>query len=226
MLQNEENSFLCSATYFCLTCLLYKTQIMADADKILVKKILNGDLKAFRLLIENNNGLVAHIVYRLINNPADQEEICQEIFIRIYQNLPDFKFKAKLSTWIGRIAYNTTINHLRKEKIPLLDDRQVETPGRDGHKGKSDGYALLHDPGPAPDALLERKDRGEMIERMLIQLPPSFRMILTLFHLEQMSYQEISELMDLPEGTVKSYLYRARKKLKEVLDMELEGEEI
>jgi RNA polymerase sigma-70 factor (ECF subfamily) len=199
---------------------------MADADKILVKKILNGDLKAFRVLIEKSNRLVAHIVYRLINNPADQEEICQEIFIRIYQNLPDFKFKSKLSTWIGRIAYNTTINHLRKEKIPLFDDRQPNSPGRDGQKGESDSYTLIPDTRPAPDALLEKKDRGEMIERMLVRLPPPFRMILTLFHLEQMSYLEISELMDLPEGTVKSYLYRARKKLKEVLDKELEGEEI
>jgi len=199
---------------------------MADADKIVVKKILNGDLKAFRTIIEKNNGLVVHIVHRLIHNQADREEICQEIFIRIYQNLPDFKFKAKLSTWIGRIAYNTTINHLRRGKMPLLDDRLPESQEGDGQNGKSANDILIDDSRPNPDTILEEKDRGEIVERLLKQLPPRFRMILTLFHLDEMSYQEIGEVMDLPKGTVKSYLFRARRKLKEVLEKELKGEEI
>jgi RNA polymerase sigma-70 factor (ECF subfamily) len=203
-----------------------ETGVGVDKDKILSEKIIHGDLKAFRSLIEAYQKLVAHIVFRLVSNPADQEEICHEIFIKVYQSLPGFKFEAKLSTWIGRIAYNMTINHMRKEKIPLFGDIITDHMPQDENDGEKRGLELIDSAHPAPDEIVEAHDRNLLIQRQLNQLPAPYRIILTLFHLEQMSYQEIGSILDLPEGTVKSNLYRGRKKLKEGLIKELQGEEI
>jgi len=194
-----------------------------EKDRVLIKKILRGNLKAFHHLIELHQRLVAHIVYRMVTVTEDQEEICQEVFIKVYQNLSKFKFESKLSTWIGRIAYTTTLNYIRKERIPLLDDINIQTEKDSGIEGV-DRLALLKSESPTPEAVMESLDRNRFIHKQVEKLPAPFRTILTLFHLEEMSYQEIGEILNMPEGTVKSYLYRGRKKLKEILAKELQGE--
>ncbi|PJF32782.1 MAG: RNA polymerase subunit sigma-24, partial [Phototrophicales bacterium] len=78
----------------------------------LIQKILDGDTEAFRELITANQRLVFHVVFRLVENPADREDLCQDIFVKVYQNLQRFKHNCKLSTWIATIAYNTAINSL------------------------------------------------------------------------------------------------------------------
>ena len=196
-----------------------------EKDSVLIKKILHGNLKAFRYLIDSHQRLVAHIVYRIVSNSADQEEICQEVFIKVYQNLSSFKFESKFSTWIGRIAYNTTVNYIRKEKLPLFDDIHTRTE-RESKMEDIDRMADIKSENPTPEEVVESIDRSMLIQKQIKNLPTPFRTILTLYHLEQMSYNEIGEIMNLPESTVKSYLFRGRKKLKEVLVNELQGEEI
>ena len=192
-----------------------------EKDRILIKKVLRGNLKSFQELIKSHQRLVAHVVFRMVSNREDQEEICQEVFIKVYQNLSQFKFESKLSTWIGRIAYNTALNYMRKEKVTLMDDLRSETDHGTDH---ANTLALLESDTPTPDQLTESHDRFSIIHKQMKKLPAIQRTILTLFHLEQMSYQEIGEIMHLPEGTIKSYLFRGRKKLKDVLVQELEGE--
>ncbi len=196
-----------------------------EKDRVVIKKILQGNLRAFRLLIDSHQRLVAHIVYRMVSNAEDQEEICQEVFIKVYQNLSKFKFESKLSTWIGRIAYHTTVNHIRTEKLPLYDDIYTQTE-KDSKVEEIDRMASIKSENPTPEEVVEAIDRDMLIQKQIENLPAPFRTILTLYHLEQMSYEEIGEIMNLPEGTVKSYLFRGRKKLKEVLVNELQGEEI
>jgi RNA polymerase sigma factor (sigma-70 family) len=200
--------------------------MMPDQDKLLVNKILNGDLKAFHSLVELYQKLVFHIVFRLISNKVDQEEVCHEIFIKVYENLSGFKFDAKLSTWIGRIAYHTTLNFLRKEKLPLLGDLTAPAAGDGNSQEEPQDTVIYKSESPTPEEIVESLDRSLLIQKQLDLLPAPFRTILTLYHLDQMSYQEIGKIMDLPEGTVKSYLFRGRKKLKEVLVRELQGEEL
>ena len=98
---------------------------MSDTKR-LIDKILAGDNNAFKSLIEEYQRLVSHIVFRMINREADREDICQDIFIKVFQNLAEFKFESKLSTWIAKIAYNRCINFLEKKRIPLLDDFSPE----------------------------------------------------------------------------------------------------
>ena len=87
-----------------------------DTDQEIINRILDGDTNSFRQLVENYQRLVFHIVFRMIQNQTDCEEIAQDVFIKAYQNLSNFKFESKFSTWIGKITYNTCINFLQKKK--------------------------------------------------------------------------------------------------------------
>jgi RNA polymerase sigma factor (sigma-70 family) len=196
-----------------------------DDDKLIIEEILGGKTDSFRILIDRYQRLVAHIVFRLIPNLSDREEICQEIFIKVYQNLSTFKFNSKLSTWIGRIAFNACMNQLRKEKIALFDDLRF-TGGEDNIKQDHEILAAIRSGQKSPDTDTEKHDRSRIIQECIAELPAPYRLIITMFHLDELSYQEIAGITGLPEGTIKSHLFRARKMLKENLVVVLKGEEI
>jgi RNA polymerase sigma factor (sigma-70 family) len=197
-----------------------------ETEKALVSKILGGNLNAFKDLVEMYQKLVVHLVFRHISRQEHREEICQEVFIKVFQNLSGFKFQSKLSTWIGKIAYTTTINYLRKEKIHGSDDIRTSSNNDENEDKYYDTLDAIHSDDLSPSETVERQDISKLIHKNIGHLPTPYQTIITLYHLEQMSYQEISEIMDLPEGTVKSYLFRGRKKLKDSLVKELQGEEV
>lgn len=172
--------------------------------RLLVKKTLAGNRKAFESIIEQHQRLVSHVVFRMVHNPADQEDVCQDVFLKVYQNLGGFQFESKLSTWIAKIAYNTCLNHLEKKKVPLYDDLSPDERSLDSVPG---GAAQ-------PDELAEGKEIAVLLRSEIDRMPVHYRTILTLYHLDQMSYKEIGQITDLPEGTVKSHLFRARRLLK------------
>jgi RNA polymerase sigma-70 factor (ECF subfamily) len=184
-----------------------------ENERQLIENILNGDAGAFELLVKQHERLVAHMVYRLIDQADDRLDICQDAFIKVYTALPHFRFDCKLSTWIAKIAYRTALNALEKKRAYLYEDVQG-------------GQSLDELPGAfdGPEVIMEASDRKEHLEKALRQLDERYRIPLTLYHLESMSYTEIAEIMALPEGTVKSHLFRARKQLKEVLLQEVAGE--
>lgn len=156
------------------------------------------------------------MVYRIVDNSEDREEICQDVFIKIYQKLPDFNFQSKLSTWIATIAYRHSINHLKKQKKRF-------TSSLDEHLSLGDESVLVDN--KTPELLFNRKDTKEFLHHLIEKLPVQYKTVLTLFHLEEMSYPEIVEITGMPEGTVKNYLFRARKLLKEKLKNYLVREE-
>lgn len=176
-------------------------------QKELVDNIISGSSRAFRTFIDEYKNLVAHIVFRMIDNIEDREDMCQNIFIKIYQNLHNFKFESKISTWIARITYNSCINYLQKKKVPLFEDLATEDMTLDSVSGTID----------LPDSIMETEDTQRLLQNEIDKLPVKYRTILTLYHLDEMSYFEIGEIMGWPEGTVKNYLFRARKHLKQKL---------
>ena len=176
-------------------------------SRVLVKKTLAGNKKAFESIVEGHQRLVSHVVFRMIQNAADQEDICQDVFLKVYQNLGGFQFEAKLSTWIARIAYNTCLSYLEKKRVPLFDDLMPEEKT----------IETASDCSYRPDQLVEGKETSSVLRNEIEKMPVHYRTILTLYHLDQMSYREIGETMELPEGTVKSHLFRARRLLKERL---------
>jgi RNA polymerase sigma-70 factor (ECF subfamily) len=186
-------------------------------QKKFVAQILAGDRNAFRLLIDRYRRLVSHIVFRMIPAGPDREDMCQEIFVKVYQNLSRFRFDAKLSTWIARIAYNNCLNFLEKKKLSLYDDLGDEEKPYD---------PVAPEEESRPDRQYENANTGELVRVEINRLPPAYRTIITLFHLEHMSYIDIADIMDLPEGTVKSHLFRARQILKKRLETKFQREEL
>ena len=181
-------------------------------DKALVKKILDGDIQAFRLLINQHQRLVFHMISRLVKNTEEQEELCQDVFLKVHDKLGEFAFQSRLSTWIATIAYRHAINHMRKQRILFS-----EYPEDD------------HEPAAfvehvTPESIFSEKDMDEYVLRLIEGLPPQYKTVLTLYHVEEMSYPEICEITGMPEGTVKNYLFRARNLLKEKVKSYLDKE--
>ncbi len=182
-------------------------------DKALVSQVISGDRQAFRVLIKQNERLVGHMIARLIDRHEDREELCQDVFLKVYEKLGEFTFQSKLSTWIATIAYRHGINHLRKKKIEIL-----ELPEGDEREQFISSENVEED---FSDQQLEG-----MVMSLIDQLPPHYKAILTLYHVQELSYPEIVEITGMPEGTVKNYLFRARQLLKEKVKLYLGKEEV
>jgi RNA polymerase sigma factor (sigma-70 family) len=182
-------------------------------DRELVGRILAGNADAFGLLVKQYEKLVFHMVRRLITRQEDAEDICQEVFINVYKHLASFAFESKLATWIARIAYRMAINHLKKHQRPS----DVEWSATFEDESWS---------GNNPEQELIEKDTSTYLNRLIEQLPPAYKTVLTLYHLHEFSYPEIEQITGMPEGTVKSYLFRARKLLKTKLAIYLKDEQV
>jgi RNA polymerase sigma factor (sigma-70 family) len=169
-----------------------------------IRKAARGDRKASRALIEAHRRLVGHVVYRVCGHSSDFEDLCQDIFLKVFSNLDSFQGQCKLSTWIARIAYNHCITRLRKKKESLFLDSVLENGSLD----------RLPSDWVQPDMELDTSILDAGIEAAIAALPPNQRAVVTFFYLEQMSYDEIGALMNLPDNTIKSHLFRARKNLK------------
>ena len=178
-----------------------QTSSMNDAE--LINQILNGNMNAFTFLVNRYQKLVVHITGRLIQRQDELEDICQEVFLKVYQNLGKYRNECKLSTWIATIAYNTSINYLRKFKK--------------GDEVNPDDSAALRNLTDYRSDEFEKTDLHRYIRDQIELLPVQYRTVLTLFHLEEFSYQEVEQITGMPEGTIKSYLFRAKALLKEKL---------
>lgn len=174
---------------------------MKDCE--LVQQVLSGNNHAFRFLVSKHQRLVLHVVGRIVQQDDVVEDICQEVFIKVFKTLKRFRGDSKLSTWIATIAYNTAITHVRKQK-------------RRGEVSYSEQPALIStkkDNGLNQKSI-EKEEAKKYLLGLIKTLPVNYRTVLTLFHLEEFSYKEIEEITGMPEGTIKSYLSRARKLLK------------
>jgi RNA polymerase sigma-70 factor (ECF subfamily) len=172
----------------------------------LIERVKAGDRAAFAELIEKYQRLVAMIVGRMTGNREDREEICQDVFLKVFAAIGAYRQEASFSSWIGRIAYNETLNRLRRRRLIAFSDL-------------GDGEAAERWAGgdPTPEAVLLETDLKQRLEAEMAALDPRYRVILTLFHVAGMSYDEIGRILELPEGTVKSHLFRARRQLRERL---------
>ena len=172
-------------------------------DNELISRILSGNMNAFTFLVNRYRKLVVHITGRLIQRQDEIEDVSQEVFLKVYQNLGKYRNECKLSTWIATIAYNVSINYLRKFKKTELTSQ--------------DDSAILRSLTDFKNTDYEQIDLHRYIRDQIELLPVQYRSVITLFHLEEFSYQEIEQITGMPEGTVKSHLFRAKAILKERL---------
>lgn len=171
-------------------------------EQELVKAILRNDRDAFRELILRYERLVMQIVCRMVKRAPDQEDLCQEVFLKVYDKLEHYRFEAKLSTWIGRIAFNTCVNFLQRKNVVWMDVEEQED---------------IKTTSKQPDELLATKEQSILLWKLVDELPAIQQTIISLFHQEQLTMDEISTMLDMPMGTIKSYLHRARQTLKKKL---------
>lgn len=210
MTHNDKKTTRFIATFLPPACLICQVDPLTgnnSTDNYLVNKVLHGDTHAFRTVIKNTEGLVAQIVCRMVKNEEDRKDLVQEIYLKAYKNLPGFRFKSKLSTWIAQIAYNTCLNYLDKKKL-LLPGEPEETPVPD------EGFTL------------SRKELSGILQAAVEKLPPVYQTLITLFHHEECSYDEIGQITGMPAGTVKNYLFRARKTLRDNLLLQYKKDDL
>jgi len=182
------------------------------SDQELVRRILTGEESLFAALVRRYQARVVAHVARMVGSREDALDLAQEIFLKVFQALERYNPEYKFSTWLFRIAGNAAIDHLRKRRprtVPL------EIPDPESRTGVS---AVEHEsPGLDPYGRLRNVQRGEAISKAIAELPPEFRELITLRHFGGLSYEEIARLKNMPLGTVKNKLFRARVVLKERL---------
>lgn len=189
-------------------------------EQKLVQSVLQNDRKAILQMIHLYERLVTAMVFKMVDSPADREDMCQDVFLKIFSHLKTFKFNCKLSTWIAQITYNTCLNYLQKKKTLLLDDVFV-TDNKDEEEPSSYVETItlnfMQQTTATPYELLQQTETVAHLQEAIEQLPILFRTLVQLYHIEEVSYTEIAQITKLPLNTVKSYLFRSRKMLKNFL---------
>lgn len=183
-----------------------------DDDSALIQAVLDGDPSAYRGIVERYQGRIYSVVYGMLRNPEDSKEVAQEAFVKAYQKLSTFRLESKFYTWLCRIAINLSIDLLRKRKRRDHSEFDEGIGARD-----SSGEILDMYNNERPDKLLERSELHTKIIQEVEKLPAEQKQAIVLREIDGLSYREISEIMNIPEGTVMSRLFYARKKLQEAL---------
>lgn len=176
-----------------------------------VKRVLAGDTNAFEPLVREYEKNVYNLALRMVKNPEDAQDMTQESFIRAYNSLSSFRGESRFSVWLYRIVSNVCLDHIR-----AASRRPAVSLSTENDEGESVELEIA-DESKSPQELLERKMTREAVRRGLELLPSEHRQILLLREIQGFSYDEISEILSLEHGTVKSRIFRARKKLCEFL---------
>lgn len=179
----------------------------ASPEHELVERCRQGDERAFRELVDQYKGLVFALVSRSVRDPARAEEVAQEVFLKVHKGLPYFRGEAKLSTWIYRIVLNALSQERREPVLRSLDD-----PGEAGDRRPID-------PG-APDRAFADVDVKDRLHKAIARLPLHYQVLVNGHYLKGLQYEELAAALDLPMGTVKTHLHRAKRQLRVLLETE------
>ncbi|WP_227395918.1 RNA polymerase sigma factor SigW [Jeotgalibacillus aurantiacus] len=176
-----------------------------------IQQVLKGDQNAFGEIVELYKDRVYHVCFRMLGNRHEAEDIAQEAFIRAYTNIHTFDIDRKFSTWIFRIATNLCIDRIRKKKPDYYLDAEVA-----GTEGLT-MYSQVESDEPLPEDEVESMELQESIQKEISLLPDKYRSVIVLKYIEELSLKEISEILDLPLGTVKTRIHRGREALRKQL---------
>jgi RNA polymerase sigma factor (sigma-70 family) len=184
-------------------------EMHSQPDRDLVEAVLAGRPGAFERLVRQYQGLCWHIVQRMVRNPEDARDLCQETFLRVHQRLHQYRFDSPLKSWIGRVAYHIALRHLEHKRIPVLE------PSDDGEFSRaveniSDDVDL--------ESEYTQDETAQLLHAAIESLPPLQRTLLTLYHLDEIPIPEIARITGLASGTIKSHLFRSRLRLRGVLE--------
>ena len=186
-----------------------------STDKQLVSLCRRGDERAARELVVRFQRPVFSIIYRMVRDRERAEDLAQETFVRTFNNLDRYDRSYKFSSWLFKIAYNLTIDHLRKKELKTISIHgSPDAVTSDQQEATS---VTLESTEEAPDARLESLELAGQLEEAIGRLRQEYRTAIILRHVEGRAYEEIAEIMDIPLGTVKTYIFRARRQLRDDL---------
>ncbi|MGD8457928.1 MAG: sigma-70 family RNA polymerase sigma factor [Anaerolineales bacterium] len=175
-----------------------------DSDSILIHRSLDGETEAYGELVIRYQQSVFNVCYRLLSNYRDAEDMTQNTFIRAYKRLQTFDDQRPFGPWIRKIATNLCINVFQKN-----------TPASVPYEGRY--HNIPSNNGSTPEDIYRQTEQADTIHHAILSLPPKHRVIIELRHYQELSYQEIAEILHIPLSDVKSYLFRGRKLLAERL---------
>ncbi|MED4935758.1 RNA polymerase sigma factor SigW [Heyndrickxia coagulans] len=176
-----------------------------------IKQVMKGDQNAFNDIVELYKDKVFQICFRMIGSRTEAEDLAQETFIRAYIHIKSFKQERKFSPWLYRIATNLCIDRIRKKKPDFYLDAEIS-----GTEGLT-LYSTVPAEENLPDMQVETLEMQEMIQREILKLPEKYRIMIVLKYIEELSLNEISEMLDIPLGTVKTRIHRGREALRKQL---------
>ena len=184
-------------------------QVDREADRALVAEVLAGARGSFERLVKQYQGLCFHIINRMVRQPDDTRELCQDTFLRVHRYLHQYRGDSSLQAWIGQVAYSVAKRHLERKRIPLQ-----EAADADEHQ------SLLENVGDHFDleGAVVDEESARCLHAAIETLPPMQRTLLTLYHLDELPIGEIAAMTGLAEGTIKSHLFRSRQRLRQVLE--------
>jgi len=175
------------------------------SDWDIVQEVRSGDARSFRRLVKMHESQAMTLAVRVLKSREEAEEIVQDAFVRAFRNLHQFRGEAKFGTWLHRIVYNlcmTKVSRRRNDRLhQSLDEPGIDLPLAD--ESASSGLEQLQD-----------RELRQYLTKAVDELPEKLRTVVTLFYVHEMKYNEICTVMDLPEGTVKTYLFRGRAMLR------------
>lgn len=184
---------------------------MSEQERLLIERAKSGDVESFETLIRNHQSYAYNIAFRMIGNEEDAKDAAQEALIKVFKNLHAFKGDSAFSTWLYRIVMNTCKDLLRKRKPNEISiDKGFETDDGEVH-------LEIEDNTNDPVSKYEQQEVRVTIETALDELPDNYKSVVVLREIQGLSYDEISEIEDIPVGTVRSRINRGRRILREIL---------
>lgn len=173
-----------------------------------INEVLKGNQDAFEDIVSFFQHRLYHLCYRMLGNAQEAEDIAQEAFVRAYVNIHTFDQKRKFSTWLFRIATNLCIDRIRKKKPDYYLDAEV--PGTEG----LDMYSQIAASDMLPEDEVEKMEMQQRVQYEISRLPEKYRSVIILRYMEELSLQEIGDILELPLGTVKTRIHRGREALR------------
>jgi len=180
-------------------------------DAALIRRALTGDQRAYKKLRQKYHESIYNLIYRMIRDKDEVEDLTQEAFIKAFMSLSSFNDEFAFSTWLYKIATNNCIDYIRRKKLQTFSiDKPIESK-------ESDYTFELPDSTYEPDQELIERQRKKLLEDAINSLPAKYRHVIHLRHVEEKEYQEIATILKLPLGTVKAHIFRAREMLNKYL---------
>ena len=192
---------------------------LSTDEKELVERFQNGEQEAFNELVIRYQGKIYNLVYKYVSNSETAKDLSQEIFIKAYRALPNFKRQSAFYSWLYRIAVNLCIDFIRQQKRgQTLSFEDLPTGGND--------EPVLNDVSPLPPDQIETKELGQIIGQAVKQLPPKQQHVFNLRYHDGLQLKEIAAQLDRSEGTIKAHLHHAHKRLRALLVPYLKNEKM